>query len=576
MVTCWLWFGILTLGYINAQDVNSTFDGMLPDFSGNCNGCEPDMCFPVSGCAGCDVLAGWCANIDGDGCTRNCIEDTDSIGSRTAAAKISLHQLCRSNAVLARESSGPVFGFGTPGDAVTVHLYRYNKRTNVARTRVQGNGQWRMQLGRLDAGTGYKIKAFVPKRKQSVTANNVAVGELWLIAGQSNVDISLGDLQRKARPPFSQRAGEFLSTTSKFPQIRLFKVPKAASAKPRNTLRSGSWTGANRGSVAKFSAIGYLTFADVSSQLGMPVGVVQASYGGSSIVQWLPQEVLASIRRPATNRDPARKSHYNAMISPLRDAAWSGVLWYQGESNGGISGVNPLYNYYQPLLKALLASWRSAFRQSGLPWQVVQIPGYGSRYRGDSSTPKPKGAYWPYVREAERRVATSDKLCSLVSAVDLGSRGRVHPPNKFDLSYRLTASILSTVKKSGNYVASGPEVQKATRTTREVIVYFSSVYGGLTVAEKQLKVIRGVDRKARSTSLKCFEVKIGSKWVRAQARIRDNSSVILRWSGYRGRKPSFVRYAWSDFPQCNLYNTGYLPAVPFTTDNLYYKRPPTS
>lgn len=490
--------------------------------------------------------------------------------------RISLHQLCRSNAVLARGRTGPVFGYGQPGDAVTVQLFRNNVLVKVARTKIGSDGRWLVSLGSLGSGTGYLIKAAVPRRQQHVTAYNVAVGELWLISGQSNLVWSLSQIEQTSAAPYKQQAMAALASAPNNPLLRLFQVPSAQGVTRLTYLRGGNWKNSTIKSAQSFSAVGYLTFANVAQQLQVPVGVVEVSHAGSSIVQWLPPEVLKGIKRPKVNRDDPKRNRFNGMIAPLQGAAWNGILWYQGEAEAGTSRVNPLFNYYQPLLEALLVSWRNEFTQPDLPWQIVQLPGYRSQYGFTKTGVRVLGHRWPYVREAERRVADSDKYTSLVTAIDLGVTSTVHPPNKFELAMRLASSILRTLRsRSYGYVGSGPALKATSISSSVAEVAFSSVYGGLIAALKLANSVQGIARQANSTSVDCFEVKFGDKWIPASARIQSTSSVTLQWSGNKGQKPASVRYAWSDFPVCNLYNSGKLPAVPFTTDDQYNIRLPT-
>lgn len=584
--------GVLACTMVQAQGSSSN-DGNGKDgkrvvlAESDCTGCARGLCFPASGCAGCYELAGWCPA--GNTCRRDCEEPEGAVSQsrrlrvaaqprvaaprRVTAPGLSLHAMCSSNSVLARGTTGPVFGNGTPGDLVLVELKRGSTLVKKASTRVRSNGRWIATLGNLKAGSGFTIKATVAARKQMATASNVAVGELWLISGQSNVGITLTDLSHInsiSFPPFTQEAKKVLGTATNHPLLHLLKVPKAASSTPQLDLPSGAmWTVNSKATLERYSALGFLAFSELAEQLGIPVGVVQSAYGGTSIVQWIPTEVLPSIKRPATLRSQPKFSHYNAMIAPMKGTAWSGIVWYQGESDAGLKDASPLYDNYAPLLKGLISSWRNTFSQPKLPWEIIQLPIYNSAYRpkfniNDQSGDTQNRNHWPYVREAQREVAKSTSLTSLVSAFDLGLPGRIHPPNKWLLAKRLVQSILRQQTGSSKYAATGPTIKSARADGSSVTVSFDDVGAGLLIAIKQPFTIDPIDRKPSTFNIDCFEVKLGSKWVKGRANLSGKNTVTVNWSS-GGRKPSGVRYGWYDFAICNLYSKSELPAVPFKT-----------
>lgn len=490
-----------------------------------------------------------------------------------ATAPLALHALCGDKSVLARSSTAPVFGTGQPGDTVAVVLSLANAVVAKGSAVVAANGLWVAPLGKLSPGSGYTLTASVAAKSQTVTSTDVAVGELWLISGQSNVGITLDQLTRTNEisfPPFTTAAKQAIATTTNQPNLHLFKVPEAAGPTPSTSLPASLvWSVNDQAVATNYSAIGYLAFSNLATQLGMPVGVVQSNVGGTSIVQWMSAEVLATVNRPATARDAPSINDYNVMIAPLKGVAWSGVVWYQGESDGGLNDANPLYDYYNVLLPALISSWRKLFSQPSLPWQVVQLPIFNTAYTsvfGGGGNPLTSINHWPFVREAERRVADADPLVSLVPAFDLGLKGRVHPPNKFLLADRLVQGILQ--QETGNmnmYNASGPDFVSATYSTSDVIATFKDVAEGLIVAIKQPFTITPIDRKPSTFNVDCFEVEFSSGWIPATANLAGPNSVKVTWAGQAGQTPTNVRYGWADFVVCNLYNERALPALPFTS-----------
>jgi len=426
--------------------------------SSTCTGCAPDMCLPQSGCAGCDLDNGWLANGSG-GCTKSvAVAAGDRTALNTAASDddaapddntaetleytnraLTFHQLCRSNGVLARGKTGSVFGTGVTGHLVKVVLSREAQVIAQGGGVVDKAGRWLARLGSLEAATGLTLTAQVEMSNGTLVAQtiayNMAVGELWLASGQSNMFFSLGDINSKDKALYGQLARSAMAQAERYPDIRLLKVPGKMIPTPRIELQDATvWHLPTPDYVKAFSATAYLTAVELYKKLGVPIGIVQASYGGSSVVQWMPPAVLASIKKPTTSRDSPTKNLYNGMIAPLKGTTWSGVMWYQGETDGGTTFDNPLYAFYSQMLRGIMTSWRSTFSQRDLEFQVVQLARWLPPY---SSSTKLSLNHWPLVRESQRMVIAADDYSSMTSVVDLGLAATIHPPNKFGVARRL-------------------------------------------------------------------------------------------------------------------------------------------
>mmetsp|Transcript_13511 Transcript_13511/g.40854 ORF Transcript_13511/g.40854 Transcript_13511/m.40854 type:complete len:646 (+) Transcript_13511:380-2317(+) len=563
--------------------------------SSTCTGCAPDMCLPQSGCAGCDLDNGWLANGSG-GCTKSvAVAAGDRTALNTAASDddaapddntaetleytnraLTFHQLCRSNGVLARGKTGSVFGTGVTGHLVKVVLSREAQVIAQGGGVVDKAGRWLARLGSLEAATGLTLTAQVEMSNGTLVAQtiayNMAVGELWLASGQSNMFFSLGDINSKDKALYGQLARSAMAQAERYPDIRLLKVPGKMIPTPRIELQDATvWHLPTPDYVKAFSATAYLTAVELYKKLGVPIGIVQASYGGSSVVQWMPPAVLASIKKPTTSRDSPTKNLYNGMIAPLKGTTWSGVMWYQGETDGGTTFDNPLYAFYSQMLRGIMTSWRSTFSQRDLEFQVVQLARWLPPY---SSSTKLSLNHWPLVRESQRMVIAADDYSSMTSVVDLGLAATIHPPNKFGVARRLAASIVArgqqlagvpvTVAASGPTFSSVRYGSKGTAT-----ITYSNTAGGLIVGYKDNYSVASIKRQKYYAAVRCFEVRYWGVWYGAIGRRTSSTQVTVTARDKKIKKPSGVRYAWLDLPACNLYNTALLPAVPFTSDSYY-------
>jgi sialate O-acetylesterase len=230
---------------------------------------------------------------------------------------------------------------------------------------------------------------------------------------------------------------------------------------------------------------------------------------------------------------------YNTMVAPATKARIKGFIWYQGESNTGSPGE------YRRLLPALIADWRSQWRQGGLPFLYVQLPNFMEVQYA------PSESQWAELREAELR-ALSVPGTAMVVTIDIGEWNDVHPLDKKDVGERLALAARHLVYGEDTLVYSGPIYQSARVDGDKIIVRFFSTGSGLRVkgsGELTGFAIAGADKK----------------FVWAEARVQGDSVIV---SSDEVTKPLYVRYAWADNPQdANLYNVEGLPASPFRTDD---------
>lgn len=226
---------------------------------------------------------------------------------------------------------------------------------------------------------------------------------------------------------------------------------------------------------------------------------------------------------------------YNSMIHPLRNLAFKGVLWYQGETNTG----RP--NEYEALLSALIQDWRTKLGNEQLPFFVVQLANFMQHHA------QPVESDWAKLREAQRQVALKDSLTDLAVAIDLGEWNDIHPLNKKELARRLALLVRQRLYHEKGLVHSGPICKGIAVHTGKVILSFEAGTDALCLEEKlEGFAISGADGHFH--------------W--AQARVVDGQKVEV-WHPEIAA-PLWVRYGWDDNPaSANLRNEAGLPASPF-------------
>ncbi|HXB06614.1 MAG TPA: sialate O-acetylesterase [Puia sp.] len=229
---------------------------------------------------------------------------------------------------------------------------------------------------------------------------------------------------------------------------------------------------------------------------------------------------------------------YNGMIAPLIHYSIKGFVWYQGEANTNRAAE------YAKLQPAMIADWRSKWKEGDIPFLYVQLPGFGDY----NYLPAESG--WAELREAQLQ-SLSIPHTGMVVAIDLGEWNDIHPDGKKPVGDRL-ALAAGKIAYGEDIVYSGPIFQSAAFSGGRVTISFVHTGGGLITndgEEPQEFAVAGADKK----------------FVWAHAKIEGDKVVV--WSD-EIKDPKYIRYAWADDPvDPNLYNKEGLPASPFETEN---------
>jgi sialate O-acetylesterase len=410
--------------------------------------------------------------------------------------------------------------------------------------------------------------------KNTITIEDVLVGEVWLGSGQSNMAFTVS---KKAARYAGLVDEEKEIAEANYPKVRMFTAKETKSYEPQSEVQ-GKWLVCTPENVAGFSAVGYLFSRDLHKELGQPVGFVTVAFGASTAEAWIRRETMAadpllkpmldrldalvSFYRanpdapaseapkspqtinarpgppPARLRDPVQDQHnptvlFNGMIHPVIPFAIRGAIWYQGESI--VDGDWGVTNYPH-VQNTLITDWRKLWGQGDFPFFVVQLPAL------DNISNNPR------IREGQAAVLTLPNTGMAVT-IDIGDEKDVHPHNKAPLGERLTRIAMAKVYgKSIEY--SGPVYQSMKIDGSNVVIKFTQLGGGLVAKGGPLKwfTVAGADRK----------------FLPAEARIEGDTVVV---SHKQITMPQAVRYAWENYPDgCNLYNAAGLPATPFRTD----------
>lgn len=190
--------------------------------------------------------------------------------------QVRLPKLISDGMVLQRNKPVVIWGWASPREKISVAFHGQQRRVVAGR-----DGRWRVELAPEAAGGPYQL---VVKGSNTITVNDILIGEVWVCSGQSNMEWPLS-AARDAVQEISD---------AKYPQIRQFLVPKAVSAKPEDDIKGGDWKACSPQTAAAFTAVGYFFARTLYKELNVPIGLINTSWGGTHVETWTSREGFAS------------------------------------------------------------------------------------------------------------------------------------------------------------------------------------------------------------------------------------------------------------------------------------------
>ena len=510
-------------------------------------------------------------------------------------AEVKLSSIFSDNMLLQRDISIPLRGAADNEKKVKV---LFNGKEYSSKVK---DGKWLVNLPATPAGGHYTIDI---KGENNITLKNITFGDIWVCAGQSNMDSHIYNYKKNYPELYK---GHPIKEDSR---IRIFKVEVTTADNPLNdvvrekTFANG-WQTLGEHSLSSFTATGYFFGLHLIENVDVPIGLIQSCRGGTPITTWLPDDVLESREMykpfvddykkavenwPKAKKDydnkmeewrsnynpenkgfweqtpearrnlppmpnglgnPKRPSAYhNGMIAPLYQLPVKGVLWYQGE---GSSNNEQRIKMYEQNLQDLITSWRTNWDNEEMPFIIVQLPSF-HKYR---ETPRATDG-WPLTREAQKN---AEKLsnCKTICILDAGLEDDIHPPYKEKVGKRLAYAARTMVYKQEG-VPQSPEYISHISKGDSTIITFKNV--GLGLYTKQPQLDKGVYNEGDITGF-IVSNKEGD-YIRVKGRILAPNKVIIKHPEIFN--PTSIRYAWENFPNCNLFGEGDMPAFPFTIE----------
>lgn len=491
--------------------------------------------------------------------------------------------------ILQREKPIYVWGEGTPGMEVTARI-QGKKGTAV----VDDTGRWKVEIPALEASE--KEELLITSAEESFTYNEVAVGEVWVAGGQSNMEFWMRYEKH--------REEEFKNCPHR--NLRFFDVPEICYEGQEEEFdysRQGIWREAvSQEELEYFSAVGYYFQKEIQKELGVPVGVIGCNWGGTITRAWMNPETVKDVG-PAWMRDyeesikekdmdeywekqhgnpmndrgnpfadlfgefvlprtPKREELeaffkdvpdgmqeylsallpqsipgrlYEFMLKTIAPYSIRGFLWYQGESDD-VPGKNVLY---QKMLTGLISDWRILWGDMKLPFLFVQLPGF-RRWLMDETENQ-----YPIIRKCQQQVADTVENAYMCSISDAGEEWDIHPKNK-----KVVGERLALLAK--NYVYQIPckcEAPRAVQAEKEgnvIKVRFEHAEDGLQIKGEKLNELEVF---AKETPV-AFEADAEGDLLKIS--LKETPEGKIR-----------ICYAQTPWFLVHLYNQAEIPEIPF-------------
>lgn len=505
--------------------------------------------------------------------------------SLTIRADVKLPAVISDHMVLQAGPSATLWGWADANEPVSISF-----GDQSVKTKAGSDGKWSAKLKNLKGSD--KSQTLTVQGKNSITVNDVLVGEVWLASGQSNME-----MQVKGAMHGSVDHADEVIAAARHPEIRWFvhDTPFAIyelPVPPDSPMadRPGKWRVCSPETAADCSAMGYFFARDLHAKLHTPVGILTAAVGGTPIEAWTSlaaqqsksglMPMLEDWERRLTNFDPAREQNnfldakkdwlnirseatkkgeaapkvpapfknlgvmkpgrlFNGVIAPLIPYTIRGCIWYQGERNA----AGPFTGLYGLQLRTMIADWRTRW-DDDFYFAWVQLP----NYQKPQTQPSEPDGWGVAVRDEQRRTLSVPNT-GMAITIDLGGEKAGHPTNKEEFAARLSPIVLHDVYHQPVAEWSGPLFRSAQHENGKLVLTFDHAEG----------------LKPKSGALEGFAIAgKDQKFVWAKSEIANGKVTV--WSD-SVREPVAVRYAYASNPKGNLVNAEKLPASPFRSDD---------
>lgn len=541
-------------------------------------------------------------------------------------ANFSVAAIFSDHMVLQRNKFISIFGYGDDGLKIEARLFSSENELLSQNTGFIVNGRWDLKLDPQVARTNCSLQILCQDSTQnsSIEFSDIAIGEVWIAGGQSNMEF---ELQNCTEGPDELKLKDN-------PNIRFYYTNKIAWKDEHfyQAEKATAWQTWNSEWKKVWSAVGYFFGKKLAEDLDCTVGIIGCNWGGTSASAWMRREFLEKdddLRTYLTEQEEATKGKsieqqckeyddyvvendawqikcnelyatvpgitwaqvqekigvckwpgpkscknpyrptglYDCMLSRIMPYTTKGVIWYQGESDDHKPEM------YAKLFSTMIDNWRTDFQDEKLPFIFVQLPEH--RYEQDKDFKN-----WPLIREAQAKVHNTVKNAFMTCALDLGQYNDIHPKAKKVLALRMEKTALANVyhflpsAEANSPMYSASITKPADKNSKGTItLVFTNAASGFEIKEddeelenyKKLEKIQGNQVPEDFTG---FEV-AGRDGIYYPAEFAFGGSdsklntIILHSD--KVEEPVFARYAWYNYGPVRIFGKNGLPLAPFRT-----------
>ena len=464
----------------------------------------------------------------------------------SAQAKVKLPHIIGDNMILQQNTEARLWGWDQAGKKITVTV-SWSDKTYTAKT--DKDGRWLVKV--QTPAASYTPLSITFDDGEKTTINNVLSGEVWVCAGQSNMEMPVKGF---GNCPVEGYNDEVINSRQ-YRGIHYVKVPSVMSMTPQDDANC-QWCEIGPQTVGDASATGYFFAQVVNRALDIPVGLILANKGGTRVESWLTRENLQKYTNESLDSMEIVKAHSwdyhrqlvwgNGTFNPILKYTVKGIIFYQGCSNVGDPG-----NQYSERLALLVKQWREQFGLGEIPFYFVEIAPY--HYDNVNAT---NGAL---LREQQFVAAQIIPNSALVCTNDLAypyETTQIHPAQKKPVGQRLAYLALNQTYGMGNVWCKSPTFKDMKVVGDAIHIHLNDDYGSINRFEGiEGFEVAGADKVFHPAKAEHFWRPGGDYW-----------DETIKITCPEVKEPVALRYCFKNFQLGNLKNGAGLPLFPFRTD----------
>ncbi|RYY36290.1 MAG: sialate O-acetylesterase [Sphingobacteriaceae bacterium] len=464
----------------------------------------------------------------------------------------------QSNMVVQQGKPFKLWGTANAGEMVKITA-DWIKEVNV---KAGDNGNWIAQISVPKAKAGDFTPHIITLKNgsETITFNNILIGDVWFCVGQSNMDMPVTEAMFLTYPGVLNYKDEIAAAN--FPAIRMYKAQAEFKISPQADTK-GSWQICSPQTAGNFSGVAYFFGRELFLKLNIPIGLVVSAAPGASTQAFTKRDVLNDdetlknvyLTPQLDNISNQKKVDttgffsnvtkptllYNGIIYPFINLSIKGITYYQGESNAR----SDKHDDYILLFSKMLADWRKDLKQGDLPFYYTQIAPF--REAQEDSTDYTAAVF----RETQSHLLKL-KNTGMAVTLDVGEKKTVHPSDKRTVGERLAFNALNKTYGFKDIAYQGPQSAKFSAAHNKITLVFEEGLGS------------GLTTKDGKPPVGFFVADDERVFHPAEAKIVGNTIVL---TNYNVSNPMAVRYAFTNWVNTNLQNKEGLPAMQFRTDN---------